>query len=65
MDARADIAAIAEGLTVDQYVDAIWARREHGRVTRSTGRWPILRAGEEYPEAKVDVRRLPAKLRRV
>jgi len=64
-NARADLAAIADGLTDDLYRDAIWLRREIGRTTVSTGKWPIMRAGDAVPRGKVDVSRLPSRLRRV
>ena len=65
---RADLAAIADGLSVEQYADTIWLRRDRGRVTVSTGKWPIIRAGDGpvvvSVAGMVDVTRLPAKLRR-
>ncbi len=49
-ESRAQLAAIREGLTEAEYVDAIWRRRlaEHRilRARKPSPSWPIVRAAD-------------------
>jgi len=64
-ESRFILHAIREGLPEDTYRDHIWLRRDiaYNGPTKSTGAWPHVRAADQPAESKVNVSRLPAKLR--
>jgi hypothetical protein len=46
-DARYQLAQMRDGVSLETYLDTIWARRdEKVGIRRSTGSWPIRRADE-------------------
>lgn len=64
-DARFSMHAIRDGLPEGAFINHIWLRRDlnYTGPTKSTGAWPHVRACDQSTEAKVNVARLPAKLK--
>lgn len=58
-EARATLAAIREGLTEQQYVDAIWARRVAAQPSKKRPRWkfPLLKAAAAKPSNVTAIRK--------
>lgn len=62
-EARILLSNMRSSMSETIYLDMIWSARDHQQVTESKGKWPFIRACDRTPEAKVDVLRLPAKIR--
>lgn len=63
-EARTLLANMRGSFGIAGYLDAIWSARDHNAAAvKSAGKWPFVRACDRPTEAKVDVMRLPVKLR--
>lgn len=64
-DARFSIHAIRNGVSMEIFLRDMWERRDAGYTgpTKSTGAWPHVRVADQRTDARVNVARLPAKLR--
>lgn len=65
---RSDLYAQRASTDCEGYLDEVWARRDRayaatGGKTKAQGAWPFVRAADQSTEARVDVTRLPLRIR--